>query len=145
MTGFIINNEQAQELKGQTFGQVRKYNPIEIDGVGWVISALEAAAKGWNDLEIYTPPKTNEQILSERKTFGNKLIEDFSTQRIGQEITTEQSVTDLQVLMPVEALLRMGFISPALDVLRTVQTTETFTQLHKDAFILQLETYLANE
>lgn len=74
--------------------------------------------------------------------FGKDLLNEYLVENKALKLTTQQSLTQLQKFQGVKALLEVGALSSARDLLSTVVSDEVFTEERKLYYLNKLNSFI---
>lgn len=104
----------------------------------WLVPVLDGYDQFFTPAELAGIDDDHQLLLDDIEK-GKRVIQMYLLDSRKLDITTQQSLTQLQKFSAIKSLLEVGAIGPAMDLLIGTQPDEIFTEDRKDKYLSALK------
>lgn len=115
--------------------------PRLFNGTEWI--EFETIAEHDAYIQSITPIQNNVRLVEQDIELGQSVILEYLRENKLLDITTEQSLGQFQKFSPVKAMLEVGALGAARDLLIGVEIDSIFTQERKEKYLTMLNGFLS--
>lgn len=110
------------------------------NGTEWIEFETTEAHDAYVKSIIQEQPKV--RTVEQDMEYGKQVILEYLRENKLLDITTSQSLNQLQKFAPIKGLLEVGALGAARDLISLVEVDEILTQARKDKYIQMLNDFL---